>query len=80
MTTPDPHTSAKASWYKSEVHALHMGCVDGTSNQEKDILLPKYRDRNGRCITILFKNVGVRGRRSSPEKNEHELFFWLVSF
>ena len=26
------------------------------------ILLQKYADRNGRCIAILFKSIGVRGR------------------
>ena len=24
------------------------------------IVLQKYRDRNGRCIAILFKSIGVR--------------------
>ena len=27
----------------------------------------RYRDRNGRCIAILFENIGVRGRCDSPE-------------
>ena len=39
-------------------------------NLEKDylaVLLQKYRARNGRCITILFKSIGVRGRFGSPE-------------
>ena len=31
------------------------------------MLLQKYRDRNGRCIAILFKSIGVRGRFDSPE-------------
>ena len=29
---------------------------------EKGILLQNYRDRNGSCIAILFKSIGVRGR------------------
>ena len=36
--------------------------------QWKGILLQKYRIRNGRCIAILFKNIGVRGRSDSPEE------------
>ena len=35
--------------------------------QEEGILVQKYRDRNGRCIAILFKAIGVRGRCDSPE-------------
>ena len=30
--------------------------------------MQKYRDRNGRCIAILFKSIGVRGRFDSPDK------------
>ena len=63
-TTPDPNTSAKASRYKWEAYRdpillyyfLPMGG-----------LLHKYRDRNGRCIAILFRSIGVRGRCDSPE-------------
>ena len=29
--------------------------------------MEKYRDRNGRCIAILFKSVTVRGRSASRE-------------
>ena len=28
--------------------------------QEEGILLQKYRDRNGRCVATLFRNIGVR--------------------
>ena len=35
--------------------------------QEERILLQKYRNRNGRCIAMLFKGIGVRGRFDSPE-------------
>ena len=36
--------------------------------QEEGILLQKYRSkRNGRCIAILFKSIGVRGRCDSPD-------------
>ena len=37
-------------------------CIYATFCQEKGILLQKYRDRNGRCIAILFQSIGVRGR------------------
>ena len=29
--------------------------------------MQKYRDRNGKCIAILFKSIGVRGRFGSSE-------------
>ena len=35
--------------------------------QEEGILAQKYRDRNGRCIAMLFRSVGVRGRCDSPD-------------
>ena len=44
--------------------------IDGvytTFCQQEGIRLQKYRDRNGRCIAILFKNIGVRGRCDSPD-------------
>ena len=67
-TTPDPNTSAKASRCKWEAyHDTEFGCVYTTFCQEKGILLQKYRDRNGRCIAILFKSIGVRGRCDSLE-------------
>ena len=47
---------------------IQIGGVYTTFCQEKGILLQKYRDRNGRCIAILFKSIGVRGRCDSPEK------------
>ena len=28
--------------------------------------MQKHRDRNGRCIAIFFKSVGVRGRLTLP--------------
>ena len=34
---------------------MHMGGVSTPSNQEKVILLQKYRDTNGSCILVLFK-------------------------
>ena len=41
---------------------IQIGGVYTTFCQEGGILLQKYRDRNGRCIAILFKSIGVRGR------------------
>ena len=35
------------------------------SAKEEGMLLQKYRDRSGRCIAILFKSIGVRGRFDS---------------
>ena len=46
---------------------IQIGGVYSTVCQEEGILLPKYRDRNGRCIAILFKSIGVRSRCDSPE-------------
>ena len=48
---------------------IQIGGVYTTFSQEEGILLQKYRDRNGRCIAILFKTIGVRGRFDSE-------FFW----
>ena len=36
--------------------------IYATFCQEERILLQKYRNRNGRCVAILFKSIGVRGR------------------
>ena len=46
---------------------IHVGGVYTTFCQEEGILLQKYRDRMGRCIAILFKSIGVRGRCDSPD-------------
>ena len=50
---------------------IQIGGVYTIFCQEEGILLQKYRDRNGRCIAILFKNIGVRGRCDSPEISEN---------
>ena len=47
---------------------IQLGGVLTTFCQEDGILLQKYRDRNGRCIAILFKSIGVRGRFDSLEE------------
>ena len=41
---------------------IQSGGVYATFCQEESILLQDYRDRNGRCIVILFKNMWVRDR------------------
>ena len=46
---------------------IQIGGVSTTFCQEEGIFLQKYRDTNGRCIAILFKSIGVRGRFDSPE-------------
>ena len=67
-TTPDPNTSAEVSRCKWEAYRDTNWCrIYTTFCQEKGILLQKYRDRNGRCIAILFKSIGVRGRCDSPD-------------
>ena len=45
---------------------MQIGGGYTTVCQEEGILLQRYRDRNGRCIAILFKSIGVRGRFDSP--------------
>ena len=46
---------------------IQIGGVYTTFCQEEGILLQKYHDRNGRCIAILFKSIGVRSRIDSPD-------------
>ena len=46
---------------------IQIGGVYTTFCQEEGILLQKYGDGNGRCIAILFKSIGVRGRFDSPD-------------
>ena len=36
------------------------------------MLLQKFRDRNERCIAILFKSIRVRCRFDSPERWQGE--------
>ena len=47
---------------------IQIGGVYTTLCQQEGILLQKYRDRDGICIPILFKSIGVRGRFDSPDK------------
>ena len=44
---------------------IQIGGVYATFCQEEGILL--YRDRNGRCIAILFKSIGVRPIQKTRE-------------
>ena len=46
---------------------IQIGGVYTTFCEEEGVLLQKYHDRNGRCIAILFKSIGVRGRFHSAE-------------
>ena len=67
-TTPDPNTSEKVSRYKWEAYRdTNWWCIGATLCQEEGIFLQKYRHRNGSCIAILFKSIGVRGCFDSPE-------------
>ena len=49
---------------------IQIGGVYTTFCQKEGILLQKYRDRNGSCIAILFKSIGVRGRFDSPKTKD----------
>ena len=47
---------------------MQIGGVYTIFCHEEGILLRKYHDRNGRCIAILFKSIGVGRRFDSPEQ------------
>ena len=76
--TPDPPYFCKSiaiqmrgvSWYKLAVYILLSSKRSGT-------LLLNHRYRNGRCIAILFKSVGVRGQFYSPDQSrpKHGMYF-----
>ena len=57
--------TGKVCWWGSL--GLQIGGVYATLCQKEGILLQKYRDRNGRCIAILFRSIRVRGRCDSPD-------------
>ena len=59
---------------------VQIGGVYTTLCHEEGILLQKYRDRNGRCVAILFKSIGVRGRFDSPEKKPSKLYLPVGPF
>ena len=68
-TTRDPNTSAKVSRYKWEAYRdTNWWCIYYVLRRW-GILLQKYRNRNGRCIAILFESIGVRGRFDSPDRS-----------
>ena len=60
---------------------IQIGGVYTTFFQEESTLLLNYRYtssyRNGRCIAILFKSVGVRGQFDSPDQSrpKHGMYF-----
>ena len=53
---------------------IQIGGVYTTFCQKEGILLQKHRDRNGRCIAILFRSIRVRGRFDSSDVSET---FWI---
>ena len=46
---------------------MQIGGAYATSWQEEGIVLQKYHDGNARCIAILFRSTGIRGRFGSPD-------------
>ena len=46
---------------------IQIGGVHTTFCQEGCMLLQKHRNKNGMCITMLFKSIGVRGCVDSPD-------------
>ena len=66
-TTPDPDTFAKVSRYKWEPYRdTNWWCIYYFLPRGRHIFA-KVCHRNGRCIAILFKSIGVRGRFDSPD-------------
>ena len=65
-------------WYKLVVYILLSAKICTTFCQEEGILLQKHRDRNGRCIAILFKSIGVKGRFDYPEIYYTEQIFRIL--
>ena len=66
-TTPDPNTSAKVSRYKWEAYRdINWWCIH-YSLPKGGHTFAKVCHRNGRCIAILFKSIGIRGRFDAPE-------------
>ena len=58
-TTPDPNNFEKYHDTNGRHIVIQIGCVYTTFCLKEGMLWPKYRDRNGRCIAILFKSIGV---------------------
>ena len=73
LNDPDPKTSAKYCDANGSRIVIHIGGVYDTFCQEEGIVSQKHRDGNRRCIAILFKSIGVRGRCASPEIWRKEL-------
>ena len=66
-TTPDPNTSEKVSRYKWEAYRdTNWWCIYCFLPRGGHTFA-KVCHRNGRCIAILFKSIGVRGCFDSPE-------------
>ena len=54
----------------NESHSVMQICgAYCTFCQEEGIFLQKYRNRNGRCIAILFESIRVRGLCDSCERS-----------
>ena len=67
QTTPDPNTSEKVSRYKWEAYRdTNWWCIYYFLPRGGHTFA-KVCHRNGRCIAILFKSIGVRGCFDSPD-------------
>ena len=66
-TTPDPNTSAKVSRYKWEPYRDTNWWCTYYFLPRGGHTLAKVCHRNGRCIAIFFRSIGVRGRFDTPE-------------
>ena len=62
LAPPNPNTFAKISRYKWEQSGVYAA-FSGTAHQCKSIAteMEAYRDRNGRRVAILLKNVSGSG-------------------
>ena len=61
-TTPDLNTSAEASQYRWEQYPDTSWWCVLLSAKRRGYFCESIFDRNGRCIAILFRSIGVRSR------------------
>ena len=59
------------SWYKLVAYIQ-------LSDKRRAYFLQRSRDRNGRCIAILLRSVGVKGPCDSPYTPPAEIIAWIA--